>query len=351
MAEILMILIFPFFPLWAMEKVAVSFEKEMPVNEVSKNASCLQNQTKCSLNENQAEKKEAEKYNEGQNFFPAGGAYAVGIVPVKKNNDPNLKIWAGSSVAIDVDSGTILHYDDGRKKTQVASLTKMMTAILAVENIENLEQEVTITKEAINLPGTKVGCPSTGVCPSNRMYVGEKVKAMDLLKAMLMNSANDAATALGIHIAGNEEKFVKMMNEKTKALGLSDTNFCTPSGLEIDGWESECYSTAYDMARIAAYSLKYEIIWDIMRIKEGQFYSCDGKYMHELKNTDMLLESLPNCIGGKTGFTPLAGKSLLTGATDPTGKHKVIGVILNDETRWDDMKALINWVFANYEWK
>jgi len=278
-------------------------------------------------------------------------AFASGVVPIKKGNNQNLKIWAGSSVAIDVDSGTILHYDEGRKKTQIASLTKMMTAVLAVENIKNLEEEISITREPLLLPGTKVGCPSTGICPSNRMYVGEKVKAVDLLKAMLMNSANDAATALGIHIAGSTEKFVQMMNDKAKSLGLKDTNFCTPSGLETDGKESECYSTAYDIARIASYSLQHEIIWDIMRIPEGKFYSCDGKYMHELKNTDMLIESMPNCLGGKTGFTPLAGKSLMTGATDPTGKHRIIAVVLNDDTRWDDMKNLVNWVFANYVWQ
>jgi len=210
---------------------------------------------------------------------------------------------------------------------------------------------VIIPREALILPGTKVGCPATGFCPSNRMFTGEKVKVINLLKAMLMNSANDAATALAIHIGGSEEKFVEMMNEKAKSLGFIDTNFCTPSGLEIDGRESECYSTAYDIARIASYSLRHTIIWDIMKIKEGRFYSCDGTYMHELKNTDMLLETLPNCLGGKTGFTPLAGKSLLTGAVDETGKNKIIAVILNDPERWDDMESLIGWVFDNYEWK
>jgi D-alanyl-D-alanine carboxypeptidase len=88
-----------------------------------------------------------------------------------------------------------------------------------------------------------------------------------------------------------------------------------------------------------------------MRIEEDQIYSSDGKYMHQLKNTDMLLREMPNCLGGKTGFTPLAGKSLLTVAADPTGKHKIISVILNDENRWEDMKKLVDWTFANYEWR
>lgn len=298
---------------------------------------------------------ESSKRNTGFescNAFPidsSGGSFQ--FAPVRKGTYQDLKIWAGSSVALDVDSGTILHYEEGRKRMQVASLTKMMTAVLVMENIKNLNEEVAITAEALNVPGTVVGCPTSVYCPSNRMYKGEKVKAHDLLKAMLLNSANDAAAALAIYIAGSEKKFVEMMNKKTGNLGLKDTHFCTASGLETDGRETECYSSAYDIARIAADSLKYQEIWDIMRIEEGRFYSTNGKYMHELKNTDLLLNSLPNCLGGKTGFTPLAGKSLLLGSSDPTGKHRIIAVVLNDDKRWEDMKTLINWVFNNYEWR
>lgn len=294
--------------------------------------------------------------NNGDNFlscnlFPTDSP-ASNYMPSRKKEAKDLRLWAGSSVAIDVDSGTILHYDDGRKRTQIASLTKMMTAILVMDKIEDLDHEVvTITKEGLFVPGTVVGCPTSVFCNGNRMFVGEKVKAIDLLKAMLLNSANDAATNLAIHVAGSEKKFVSMMNDKAKELGLKDTNFCTPSGLETDGQETQCYSSAYDIARIASFSLKYGLIWDIMKIPEGRFYSADGKYMHELKNTDLLLDSIPNCLGGKTGFTPMAGKSLLLGSVDPSGKHRVMAVVLNDENRWEDMKTLVNWIFNNYEWK
>ncbi len=288
---------------------------------------------------------------EKRNTFPIKNSDASVLVPRRNETAVDLKIWAGSSVAIDAKSGTVLHYDNGRKQTQIASLTKIMTAILTMEHLNNLNEEVIITKEGINLPGTVVGCPRSGYCLSNRLYVGERVRVIDLLKAALMNSANDAATSLGIKIAGTPEKFVEMMNNKAKEMGLKDTNFCTPSGLEIDGKESECYSSAYDVARIAAYSLKYEKIWEIMRIPEDRFFSADGKYMHELKNTDLLLTELPGCIGGKTGFTPLAGKSLMTGAISPDGKNEIIAVILNDETRWQDMKTLIGWAFNNYTWR
>lgn len=298
-----------------------------------------------------AESRELDFMVEQKSDFPSFDLSGTGFVPKRKAECTDLKLWAGSSVAIDVDSGVILHYDEGRKQTQIASLTKMMTAMLAVENIDNFNAEVTIKKEALNVPGTVVGCPTSVFCNGNRLYAGEKVYAIDLLKATLLNSANDAATMLAIHIAGSEEKFVEKMNQKVKEMGLIDTHFCTPSGLEIDGREHECYSSAYDIARIAAASLKYELIWDTMKIAEDQFYSTDGKYMHQLKNTDLLLGNISNCLGGKTGFTPLAGKSLLMGSTDPTGKHKVIAVLLNDEDRWADMRLLLNWVYNNYEWK
>lgn len=302
------------------------------------------------------ESRKTEEKSKNENFqscnlFPTDSP-ASEYMPIRKKDYHDLKIWAGSSVAIDVDSGTILHYENGRKKTQIASLTKIMTAILAVEKIKDLKnEEIAITREALLVPGTVVGCPRSGYCLSNRLYLGEKLKAADLMKAMLLNSANDAATAIGIHIAGSTENFSKMMNDRAKELGLKDTNFCTPSGLEIDGKEDQCYSTAYDIARIASVSLQYKDIWNIMKIPEDQIYSADGKYMHQLKNTDILLDDMANCLGGKTGFTPLAGKSLLLGATDSSGKHRVIAVVLNDERRWEDMKTLIGWVFDNYEWR
>lgn len=296
-------------------------------------------------------KRETSETLQSCNLFPLDQTEAR-YMPVRKKDYADIKIFSGSSVAIDVDSGTILHYDNGRKHSQIASLTKMMTAVLVVENIKDLDKEVVeITPEALRVPGTVVGCPTSGFCPNNRMYSGEKVYAMDLLKAMLLNSANDAATALAIHISGSHDRFVEMMNKKVKELGLKDTNFCTPSGLEKDGEEEKCYSSAYDISRIGAHSLKYQLIWDIMNIEEGEFYSTNGKYMHVMKNTDLLLGEMSNCIGGKTGFTPLAGKSLLMGSVDASRKHKVIAVILNDENRWEDMRKLMDWVYDNYEWR
>ena len=98
--------------------------------------------------------------------------------------------------------------------------------------------------------------------------------------------------------------------------------------------------------------MRYDNLWKIMNTQESSVQSCDGKYEHSLKNTDMLLGQIPNCLGGKTGFTYNAGKSLMLAATDPeTEKHRIIAVILNDNNRWKDMQDLIDWTFNNYEWK
>ena len=338
------ILIVPFFPVF----VYNSFTGENYNNLIKDQGQVLGEENK--KEEVNSYQKEASQNFISKETFDSGKKQASFPIPQRVADYADIKIWAGSSVVIDAGSGTILEYENGRKQTQIASLTKIMTAVLVMENVKDLNEEVIISKAALNVDGTVVGCPTSILCNSNQMYVGEKISALNLLKAMLINSANDAATALAIHVAKTPENFVKMMNEKAKSLGLKDTNFCTPSGLEIDGKESECYASAYDIARIAAYSLQYNLIWDIMGTEEEQIYSTDGRYMHQLKNTDILLSEMPNCLGGKTGFTPMAGKSLLTVTIDPTGKHKVISVILNDENRWEDMKKLVDWVFSNYQW-
>ena len=275
----------------------------------------------------------------------SGGA---GLIPQRKKSYYDEKIFASASVVIDVDSGTILHYDNGRLKMPIASLTKMMTAIVVIEKVKDLNETVTIDEEALSVDGTKVGCPRSGYCIDERLHIGEKLTVNDLLTAMLLNSANDAAVALGKHIAGSQKEFAKLMNEKARELNLRDSNFRNPSGLD----EENFYSSAYDIARATAYSMRYDKIWEIMKIPKISITSTDGKYTHNLKNTDVIMNEIPNCLGGKTGFTYEAGKSLMMAAADPVyGRHRVVAVILNDNDRWIDMKRLIAWTFENYEWK
>lgn len=259
---------------------------------------------------------------------------------------------AHAALILDAESGTILHYQDGKERRQIASLTKLMTAVLVMERVKNLDELVTIDEDSIYVDGTKVGCPRSGYCTSQRLKIGEKISARNLLKAMLMNSANDSATALGKHIGGSVDEFVGLMNQRAKEMGLGDTNFCTPSGLETPGKEETCYSSAYDIARIASQALKYEEIWEIFKLPSNTIVaSADGEIEHTLLNTDMILDEMPNMLGGKTGFTPMAGYSLLIATQDETKKHTIINVLLDDPYRWNDIKKMTDWAFSSHNWQ
>jgi len=272
--------------------------------------------------------------------------------PVKVMGMGSFYARAKSAISIDAHTHTILHYQNGKERIAIASLTKIMTAIIVIEKIEDLENEyVTIDEEVIYTDGTKIGCPRSGYCISNRLQLGEEVSVQYLLEAMLMNSANDAAVALAKYVAGSQEEFAKMMNKKARELGLVDTHFCNPSGLDDENNPGRCYSSAYDIARIAAYSLQYDNIWGIMKVKEKDIYSKDKLIMHHIINTDILIDQIPNCLGGKTGFTYEAGKSLMMAAHHPQDRNKtIVAVLLDDVYRWEDMRDLISWSFQAYNW-
>lgn len=280
-------------------------------------------------------------------------ASAAEFRPFLKTGGGNLAVpRAHSSVVIDADSGVVMQEDDAHARRQIASLTKVMTAMITVERIKNLDELVTIDEEAVYAEGTRVGCPRSGYCITQRLVPGEKVRVRDLLKAALMNSANDAAIALGKHMGGTQAGFAEIMNKRAQELGLQNTHFCTPSGLEPDGREAECYSTAYDIAKIASHALKYDILWQIMRLPSNtEITSADGKYTHILLNTDAIVDQFPNLLGTKTGFTPLAGYSLLAVASDPTKEHRVVAVVLNDPERWQDIQTMLSWAFDAHVWR
>ena len=277
---------------------------------------------------------------------------ATSFQPELKEYSPNLSIvTAHASVIMDADSGKILYARNADERRQIASLTKMFTATLVMERVKNLDELVTIDEEAVYSDGTRVGCPRSGFCNGVRLKPGEKLTVRDLLKAALMNSANDAAVALGKHLGKTQDGFAKIMNDRAKELGLMNSHFCTPSGLEPDGREYECYSSAADVAKIATHALEFPELWEIMRLEKQYITSSDGKYTHELFNTDQLLGQFPNLIGTKTGFTPLAGYSLLAVATDRTENHKIVAVVLDDQSRWQSVRSMFDWSFQAFDWK
>ncbi|OGI16262.1 MAG: hypothetical protein A3E38_01295 [Candidatus Moranbacteria bacterium RIFCSPHIGHO2_12_FULL_54_9] len=285
-------------------------------------------------------------------FVTENRSLAAGFDPELRPYAPQLSIvTAHSSIILDVDSGKVLYERNAREERQIASLTKLFTATIVIERVPDLDELVTIDEEAVYAEGTRVGCPRSGFCNGERLKSGEQVTVRDLLKAALMNSANDAAIALGKHIGKTQAGFARIMNERAQELGLENSHFCTPSGLEPDGREHECYSSARDVALITAQALKYGILWDMMRTEKTYITSYDGKYTHEIFNTDELLGQLPNLIGTKTGFTPLAGYSLLAVASDQTENHRVIAVLLDDPYRWQSIRSMFDWSFQAIDWR
>lgn len=278
------------------------------------------------------------------------------IIPIKGDGIGNTYVRAKAAIAVDVASEEVLHDQNSSKRMPIASLTKMMTALVVVDNIKNLESEiVTIDQEVCRTPTSIIGCPSSTYCISDTLKVGEQVIADDLLKAMLVNSTNDAAVALGKHVAGSQDDFAKLMNKKAKEIGLNDTKFCNPSGLDDDDNPGSCYSTARDVAQMSVYALKndkYKQLWEIFKIKERWFKSVDGTMKHKYASTNAVLDSMPNCIGAKTGFTYEAGKTLMMIASHPEDKDiKVVSVILNNPYRFDDAQKLFDWTFENHTWE
>lgn len=297
---------------------------------------------------------QSENYQENliQPIVAESRENATSFQPELKEYSPRLAIvTAHASVIMDAESGKILYARNADERRQIASLTKLFTATIVMERVKNLEELVTIDEEAVYSEGTRVGCPRSGFCNGVRLKPGEKLSVRDLLKAALMNSANDAAVALGKHIGKTQDGFAKIMNDRAEELGLSNSHFCTPSGLEPDGREHECYSSASDVARIATHALSFPELWEIMRVEKEFITDASGKYTHEIFNTDQLLGQFPNLVGTKTGFTPLAGYSLLAVASDAAANHKVVAVVLDDQSRWQSIRSMFDWSFQAFDWK
>ena len=136
------------------------------------------------------------------------------------------------------------------------------------------------------------------------------------------------------------------MNQKISTLGLNDTNFLDPAGLNDEG-----YSSAQDMVRISRYAMKHDMIWEFLRQKESSVQSLDGKIMHALKNTNILLGNLPNIIGGKTGNTDNALGCLVLLVSIPEKNDTLISVVLGSKDRFGETEKLINWVKSSYRWE
>lgn len=224
-------------------------------------------------------------------------------------------ISAQHAVLMDQDSGDILFEKKAKEKTSIASITKVMTAMIAIES-GLLEKETTVSRKAIYTEGSSI-----------YLEEGQKIKIKDLLYGLMLRSGNDAAIAISEEIGNSEQGFVYLMNEKARWLGMDDTHFSNPHGLEADNH----YSTAYDMAKLMRYAMNNETFKEISSSKKYK----PSHMSYEWGNKNKLLtEKYMYCTGGKTGYTEKAGRTLLTTAKKDEGK--LIAVTLNAPDDWND---------------
>lgn len=249
------------------------------------------------------------------------------VICIRISAEPEIVTNAKSAVLIDADSGRILYSKNPERRLPMASTTKIMSAILSIES-GNLDTPFLVDTDAITVEGSSMG-----------LLEGDTVTKRDLLYGMLLPSGNDAANATSVAVSGNTKAFVELMNKKALEIGMKDTHFVTPSGL--DDFTDEHYSTAIDMARLAAYAVKNETFREICSTKTVSL-DLGGRNIW-LSNTNKLLNSYEGVFGIKTGFTDKAGRCLVT-ACERDGVT-LICVTLGDSTDWIDHEKLFDYGF------
>ncbi len=257
-------------------------------------------------------------------------------VPMAKAE--GLEVAAPSAVLMDAATGTVLFEKNAREKLAPASVTKIMTLLLVMEALEegriSWEDTVIASDAAANKGGSQV-----------YLEAGEQMSMEEMLKSVVVSSANDCATALAEHIAGSEAAFVEMMNRRAAELGMADSHFVNCTGLDDEPDAAEHLTTAYDIALMSRELLKHEKIKDYTTIwmdtvRGGQF---------GLSNTNKLVRFYEGTTGLKTGYTSAAGHCL--SASAERDGIELIAVVLHCESstdRFESAKAMLNYGFANY---
>lgn len=265
--------------------------------------------------------------------------FFIAFILITTNVYGEIKVDALSAILIDADSGRVLWEKNAHSPMSIASTTKIMTCIIALEN-GNLKDEVTVSKNAASQPEVKM-----------HLNIGEKQRLEDLLYALMLKSYNDAAVAIAEHIGGNVENFCKMMTDKAKQLGAENTLFETPNGLDAGNH----HSTAYDMALITKYALNNENFLKIINTKEVTTPISGGDYKsYYIPNTNRLLREYEGATGVKSGLTNKAGHCFVGSAQ--RGDVKLISVVLASGwgtkgklQKWIDTKTLLDYGFSNYQ--
>ncbi len=263
--------------------------------------------------------------------FPEKKVKAYSDLPVLKNG-ANFPILSAQSVmAVDLTSAITLYEKDPNRALLPASTTKIVTALVAIDTYE-LEQVLKVGKTSV--VGQKMG-----------LVTGEEIKFIDLLNGLLIYSANDAAEVLAQNHPEGRDVFIDLMNKKVKDLGLNNTHFSNPTGLD----NGSQFSTTRDLVVVSKEAMKNPIFAEIVGTKEKIVKSVDNRFTHRLSNINKLLGEVDGVKGVKTGWTENARENLVT-YVERNGRH-VMTVVLGSSDRFGETKELIEWIFNNYTWE
>ena len=234
---------------------------------------------------------------------------------------------AGGAVLIDAKSGAVLFEKNAQKRFPMASTTKIMTALVVIEN-SSPDDVITVSKDAAGIEGSSI-----------YLVESERITVRDLLYGLLLESGNDAAEALAIGVFGSSEKCVEAMNEKCKSLGLLDTHFDNAHGLDSD----KHYTTPYELAYITKHAMENDLFRSIVSAKS---YVTSGEKTRYFSNHNRLLNMYSPAVGVKTGYTSKSGRCLVS-AGELDGEE-YIAVTLNDPLDWQDHKDMLSFAFENF---
>lgn len=252
-------------------------------------------------------------------------------------------LYALSAVLMDGDSGRVLYEKDGEVPRANASTTKVLTCILALENAPG-DDYVTVSANAASQPDVQLG-----------MKAGEQYYLEDLLYSLMLKSHNDTAVAIAEHVGGSVENFSRMMDEKAKQIGCTDTHFITPNGLDARDSQGFHHTTARDLALIMRYAVENETFLRITRTMDYSFTDLSKKRQFSVHNANALLTMLDGVLSGKTGFTGNAGYCYVC-ACERNGRIFIISLLgcgwpNNKSYKWSDTKKLLKYGEDNYEYR
>jgi D-alanyl-D-alanine carboxypeptidase (penicillin-binding protein 5/6) len=256
---------------------------------------------------------------------------------------PKLLADEGTALlAQDMASKKILFSERSDRAQPIASITKIMTALVILSN-HKLDEVVTVPLEATQTEGASIG-----------LYQYEKLTVETLLHAALIPSANDAAVTLAVFDAGSEAAFAEKMNEKAKELGITTAEFFNSTGLDMWDGEKEAWygnkMSARDVARMARFALQNDFFRKTVSQRHFWGTSVGGEFLHEKESTNQLFDTFLNLSGVKTGYTQLAGQCFVALGNTSDG-HEVLTVILGSSDRFGETKKLLSWIYDSFTWQ